>query len=201
MSSLKRHCALALGILATLVFASPAFAQGRYFNVSLNGSHQRNFSEHSTFTRTVLGAEVGIPFTELLELSIGHNLRTDKTIYSEAYRQRIIDNYGATNLPETLQQEENVVDTTVNLGVGYPIKMIRPSLFAGKMWRRVCTEDTFEDQGCTPEKSTWNAGVSLGVYMTQTLRLRISYRVSPSVRDDSKATLDDQTSVGLTWGI
>jgi hypothetical protein len=125
----------------------------------------------------------------------------DKTTYSDEYRQRIIDNYGATNLPETLEQVENAVDTTVNLGVGYPIRSFRPSLFAGKMWRRVCTEDTFEDHGCTPEKSTWNAGVSLAVYVTQALRLRVSYRISPSVRDDSKNTLDDQTSIGLSWGI
>jgi hypothetical protein len=201
MEKFFRTLALSASMIFVFFVANNAYAQGKYFNISLQGSYQRNYSEFSTFTRTAVGGDIGIPFTDFLELTVGHNLRMDKTTYSDEYRQRIIDNYGASNLPETLEQVENAVDTTVNLGVGYPIRSFRPSLFAGKMWRRVCTEDTFEDHGCTPEKSTWNAGVSLGVYVTQALRLRVSYRISPSVRDDSKNTLDDQTSVGLSWGI
>lgn len=191
----------ALGVLVVMCWGEGAYAQGKYFNVSVEGSYQRNYSQYSTFARTVLGGEVGVPFSDFLEVSVGHNLRTDKTVYTEEYRQRIIEKYGASNLPDVIEQEESRADTTVNLGIGYPILMMRPSLFAGKMWRRVCTEDTFEDHGCTPENNTWNAGASLSIYVTQALRFRLSYRVSPSTREDSKKTLDDQVTIGLTWGI
>ncbi len=190
-----------LSIVLSLFSPCEAAAQGRYFNVSVQGGYQRTLTESSIFTRTSLGADLEIPFTDFFDLSVGHNLLFDNTTYSEDYRQRVMSKLGVTNFPEVMEQKEQVVDTTVNFGVGLPIRFFRPSLFAGKMWRKVCSEDTFEDRGCTPEKNTWNAGVSLSVYVTQALRLRMSYRVSPSVREDSKSTLDDQTSVGLSWGI
>jgi hypothetical protein len=184
-----------------ILWEGTALAQGKYVNLSVQGAYQRTFSDYSLATRTSLGGDIGIPLSEVFEVSVSHNLLFDTTTYTEEYRQRVMERYGTTDLPATLETREQVIDTSVNIGVGYPIGFARPSLFGGKMWRRVCSEDTLEDRGCTPEKSTWNVGAAVSVYVTMRLRLKVSYRVSPSVRTDSKKTYDDQAAVGLTWGI
>jgi hypothetical protein len=183
------------------MFGGNAYAQGKYINISVQGAHQRTYADYSLTTRTSLGGDIGIPLSDIFEVSVAHNLLFDNTKYTEEYRQRIMARIGSTDFPGTIETNQQVIDTSVNVGVGYPIGFVRPSLFAGKMWRKVCSEDTFEDRGCSSENNTWNAGVSLSVYVTMRMRLKISYRISPSAREDDKETFDDTTSIGLTWGI
>jgi hypothetical protein len=191
---------LLLAILLALFTPVLACAQGRYFNTTIEGGYQRMYDTYVSTVRTNVGVELGIPFTDYFELSVGHSLMVDQEKYNDAYRKRLIEKYGVSDLPKSIERRNQVLDTSINGGFGYPIGFFKPSIFGGEMWRKVCREDTFENYGCE-EKPTWNAGVSLSLYLTRSLKFRVSYRITPSTRSDSKKTLDDSTNLGISWGI
>lgn len=196
---------LRLAALLAVLWALPAQA-GSFFNISVDGSYQRTLTEDSETTQMSLGGELGIPITSFFELAFGHTLSLYRDDYTDAYREKILQYYmrygvQADQFPTDLMRETTVVDSVVNAVVGYQLGYVKPTVFAGKMWRKVCREDTFEDEGCGSQESTWNAGLGMAVYLTSALRLRLSYRVSPSSREDDKSTFDDRFAVGLTWGL
>lgn len=203
-----RYFGFGVVVVATFVaaVASAQMAQRQpILNISLDGSYEQLHDEDSDTTKTSLGGELGLPLSSFFELAVGHILSVYREDYTDNYRQKILEYYGRygltdADLPRDLIRETTVMDTSLNAVVGYPIQSFKPAIFGGKLWRKVCKEDTFEDKGCASADVTWNAGVALSVMVTRALRLQLSYRISPSVRDDRKS-FDDRTAVGLTWGL
>jgi hypothetical protein len=191
---------LLLTLLLALLAPAMARAQGRYFNTTIEGGFQRKNETYMSSVQTNVGVELGIPFTDYFELTLGHSLMVEQEKYNDAYRKRLLEKYGVADLPKSIERRNQVLDTSINGGFGYPIGFVKPSIFGGEMWRKVCREDTFENYGCE-EKPTWNAGVSMSLYLTRSLKFRVTYRITPSLRSDSKKTLDDSTTLGISWGI
>ncbi|MEN9529754.1 MAG: hypothetical protein RI932_1627 [Pseudomonadota bacterium] len=190
-----------LGLMSVL--PTEAFARGgsRYIDVSLMGSLQKDIQQYVTSTRRSVGLEIGLPLTEILDLSFGHTQILDRDQYNEAYREA--KKAQGVNLPTgSIEQKTQIVDTSVNASVGYSFGYVKPTLFGGGLWRRSCLEDTFQDYGCTNQNVTWNAGLGLATYITMGTRFRVTYRLSPSVHQGSgKKNYDELVSIGLTWSL
>jgi hypothetical protein len=194
--------ALVFFSLIALVFWSPsAKAQGgEFLNISLSGSYAKSKSKFSSNYRRSLGLELGLPLTSYFQVSLGHNLIQDRTIYNDEYRSLAKER--GYNLEGPIVQEANIQDYSANGELGLNLGHVRPGIFGGALRRKVCQEDPLQDSGCETQDLTWNAGVSLQVLITYALRLKASYRISPSVKTgDSARSFDELTSVGLTWGL
>jgi opacity protein-like surface antigen len=176
-------------------------ANAEYVNISLDGSYNKTLSQYSTTYRKSWGLSLGIPITKILEIEFGHTFSDDKTVYNSDYRT-LLESKGVF-LPSTeISSKQQVQDYSANAALGIPLKYIRPSLFGGILQRKVCTETPFEDEGCSAQKTTWNAGLSLQTYITQSLRLKMSYRLSPSTTTSpGKRQFDELVSAGISWGI
>ena len=190
-----------LGVLAS-VFASEALAQqpARFLDISVSGSYSRSFGQYTESRRKSLGIELGLPLSSFFEVSLGHNLIQDSTIYNDDYREAVKERIVLPEGPIT--QSRNIQDYSANGALGIDLGHVRPSIFGGALRRKICEEDFLQDYGCQTQDLTWNAGVALQVYVTDALRLKLSFRVSPSVDTKrSTKTFDQLTSVGLTWGL
>ncbi|MEY4064252.1 MAG: hypothetical protein RIR26_460 [Pseudomonadota bacterium] len=172
-----------------------------FVDVSLSGSFQKDIQQFVTSTRRSLGLEIGLPLTDILDLSFGHTQILDLDVYNEAYREA--KKAQGIVLPEgSIEQKTQIVDSSVNAAVGQSFGYVKPTLFGGALWRRSCLEDTFQDYGCTDQKVTWNAGLAVSAIITMSTRFRLSYRLSPSVYQNSgKKNFDELVSVGLTWSL
>lgn|GEM_PF-684607 len=202
---LKLFLAFKLGVwfaLACAAFiADQAHAQGRFLDLSLTGAYSKSTQEYSVTTRRTWTGEIGLPLTSFFEVSLGHTFTEDTTRYNDSYRDMLLSK--GYPLPDgTIQAVQRVQDYSVNGDLGYAIRSVRPSIFGGALRRRVCQEDVFEDHGCETIKLSWNAGLALQIYLTQALRFKASWRVSPAVaKNRPKKTYDQQTSVGLSWSL
>jgi hypothetical protein len=208
LSSLKAHhplftlifllCALSFFSLPTpLVFAGG----GRYANISINGNHSRRNTDNYIQQKSTVNAELGIPLTSFIELSGGYIYSREVYDYTQFY----IDNLQAQNykIPNSPLFQTNIVeDYYVNLGIGYPIGFVTPTIFGGGMVRKVCTEDAYENTECVQHQMTWNAGASLMFAIGQRINFKVTYRVSPSAMDQNKKKYyDDTILLGLTFAI
>ncbi len=190
------------GLVAAFLADGSAFAQGRFLSISLTGAYAENTTKNSQTYRKSWGAELGLPLTSFFEVSLGHTFVEDITIYNDEYRELLEDR--GYPLPEgRLTATQRIQDYSANGSLGYSIRSIRPSIFGGALRRKVCQEDFLEDHGCEMQNLTWNAGVALSVYVTWSLRLKASHRISPSVHQVSgeKRKFDELTSVGLEWSL
>lgn len=209
---MKKWAVWIMAVLAAVCAAAftpeRAWAQGRYLDISLSGSYQKAHSHYSTNLRRSLGLELGIPLSAYLSLAVGHTIVQSNTEYNEKYREVLVAR-GLRDLPPKLTQSYQTNDTTVNAAIGVALGALRPSLFGGALWRRSCSEDTFYDEGCEKDPVTWNAGAGLSIFLTQSMRFKVSYRISPSDQDqdadsletDKKKRFDELVSLGLTWSL
>lgn len=188
-------------LAATVCLSSHAFASARYIDISLTGSYQSDIQKYLKSTRQSLGVEIGLPITPFFDLSLGHTQIVDRDLYNELYRET--KRAQGVFIPDgDIEQKTQIVDTSVNAAFGYPIRFIKPTVFGGALWRRSCLEDTYQDYGCTDQKVTWNAGITLSAYITMSTRFRMSYRRSPSASQESaRKNFDELTTVGLTWSL
>ena len=190
-------------IIASLCLSEDAMARGgsKFLDVSLTGSFQKDIQQFVISSRRSLGLEIGLPLTDVLDLSVGHTQILDRDEYNEAYREAK-KAQGVTLPTGTIEQKTQIVDTSVNASVGHSFGYVKPTLFGGALWRRSCLEDTFQDYGCTNQKVTWNAGLAISAYITMGTRARVSYRLSPSVHQPGvKKNYDELVSIGLTWSL
>lgn len=172
-----------------------------FLDVSLTGSFQKDIQQYVTSTRRSLGLEIGLPLTEILDLSFGHTQILDLDVYNEAYRET--KKAQGVNLPDgSIEQKTQIVDSSINAAVGQSFGYVKPTLFGGALWRRSCLEDTFQDYGCNDQKVTWNAGLAVSAFITVSTRFRLSYRLSPSIyQSGAKKNFDELVSIGLTWSL
>jgi hypothetical protein len=193
---------LSAGLLfGSLLMTENALARARYLDVSLSGSYTSDVRKYLQSTRKSFGVELGLPVTSFFDVSLAHTNILDREVYNDLYRE--VKKSQGVAVPEgDIEQVTRSLDSSVNAGFGYPIGYVKPTLFGGALWRRSCLEDTFESYGCLDQDVTWNAGVSLSVFITMSTRFRISYRRSPSAaQESSKKNFDELTSIGLTWGL
>jgi opacity protein-like surface antigen len=178
---------------------APAFAQMRtqLFELTLTGSAEQRYSQFKTGQRRSWGAEILVPVTSFFQLSAGHTYLENKDTYNEAYRE--FQRQQGVELPAgNINSIETYIDTTVN-GVLYQnLGYVRPSIFGGALWRTYCEENSFADYGCKPQDVSWNAGAGISVYVTNNLRVGVSYRLTPSVTHKTDERLDSLTSLSLT---
>lgn len=202
LKGLKSVCAMST-FIPFLSLSSEALARGgsKLFDISLTGSFQKDIQQFVMSSRRSLGLEIGLPLTDVLDLSVGHTQILDRDEYNEAYREA--KKAQGVKLPDgTIEQKTQIVDTSVNASVGHSFGYIKPTFFGGALWRRSCLEDTFQDYGCTNQKITWNAGLAISAYITMGTRARVSYRLSPSVHQPGvKKNYDELVSIGLTWSL
>lgn len=191
-------------LFATIaIFPGHAHARGasRLLDISISGSFQKNIQKYVTSTKRSVGVEIGLPLTDVVDLSFGHTQILDLDVYNEAYREAKAAQ-GVT-LPEgAIEQKTQIVDSSANASFGHSFGYVKPTLFGGALWRRSCLEDTFQDYGCTDQSVTWNAGIAISAIITMKTRFRLSYRISPSIhQDDPRKNLDELVSVGLSWSL
>lgn len=197
------HSAIVTSIAGVCLLPAVGHARGgsRYIDISVSGSFQKDIQQYVTSARRSLGIEIGLPLTEVIDLSFGHTQILDVDIYNEAYRAA--KTAQGVVLPEgAIEQKTQIVDSSANAAFGHSFGYVKPTLFGGALWRRSCLEDTFQDYGCTDQNVTWNAGLAVSAYITMRTRFRLSYRISPSVHQGgTKKNLDELVSVGLTWSL
>jgi len=201
--SIKNSVPTIVTVVALVSFSDEALARGgsKLIDVSLSGSFQKDIQQYVISSRRSLGLEIGLPLTDLLDLSVGHTQILDRDEYNESYREAK-KAQGVTLPAGTIEQKTQIVDTSVNASIGYSFGYVKPTLFGGGLWRRSCLEDTFQDYGCTNQKVTWNAGLAISAYITMGTRARVSYRLSPSVHQPGvKKNYDELVSIGLTWSL
>lgn len=193
---------LAAAVLAaSLLLYQKAHAGARFIDVSLSGSYNSDIQKYQTSTRRSLGIELGLPLTNIFDVSVSHTQILDRDVYNEIYRQAKIAQ-GVTVPNGDIEQKTQIADTSVNASMGYLFGYIKPAVFGGALWRRSCLEDTFQDYGCVDQDATWNAGLAVSAYITSSTRFRVSYRRSPSAAQESeKKSYDELTSFGLTWSL
>ncbi len=175
-------------------------ALGDILDLTLNGAYSQAVTSYYTKTAQNYGFQVDVPLLGVLFASSSYTLSETKTRYSDTYRALVLSR-GATSLPAVLEEVENSAGTTADLALSAPLGFVRPTLFGGALWRQVCFEDAFEDYGCHQEAVTWNAGAALSVHVTSFLRLKVTYRASPSAMFSSDKTFDTSISSGLTWSL
>lgn len=199
----KRIMAVTMSGLLTFAIPCQSLAgyASKYMDISLTGSLNKDIQEYMTSSRRSLGIEIGLPITEVFDLILSHTLILDRDEFNEAYRSA--KKAQGVNFPEgTIEQKTQFLDYSANAAIGYSFGYMKPTLFAGALKRRSCLEDTFQDYGCTDQKITWNAGLGLSTYITNTTRFRVSYRLSPSVHQSGlKKDYDELVSIGLTWSL
>lgn len=199
----KLLCWIALCVAAAWVAFAPgrAAAQGRFLDISVSGSYQKTLADDRDNYRRSWGLELGLPLTSFFEVQFGHTFIEDVTIFNERYRESA-ENAGY-DLPEgRLKAQSRVFDYSANGDLGVSFRAIRPSIFGGALRRKICREDYYEDHGCEQIDLSWNAGVALQVYITMSMRLKASYRVSPAIaKNREKKAYDELTSVGLEWSL
>lgn len=188
--------ALSLTVLG--LFGSEAHAT--IFELNLNGSYEERLSQFKNNQRRSWGVELAVPLTSFFQISGGYSYLEDKDVFNDDYRT-FQESQGIV-LPEgPLETIDTYVDTTVN-GVLYTtLGYVRPSIFGGAMWRTYCEENSLVDYGCKEQDLSWNAGASLSVMVTYNTRLRMTYRVSPSVSAKNNTPLDTLISMGLTFSM
>lgn len=198
--SWRAPAARAAAACALLAFTGRAHA-ARYLDVSLDGMYQRNDGPYKLTTYQTLGVDLGIPLTEFMDLSLGHMISVKTELYNETYKLAMRER--GLSVPDvSLVSKEDTADTYVNAAFGVVLGYVRPTLFGGVLWRKMCNEDTFEDLGCEKPKLTWNAGAGASAYITMGTRLKISFRVSPPVTEKKKfKELDQKLTVGLAWSL
>ena len=168
-------------------------------DISLNGSYQKNNSDMKITYRRSLGLDLGLPIGRFFEVSAGYLLHQQIDKYTELYKQSARNK--GYNLPDdTLEMRQNENQISLNGSMGMWLNSIRPSIFGGALWRKACQEDTFSSYECFPMKLTWNAGVGIALALTYRMRIKISYRISPSV-EDAKKQHDELTTVGWIWSL
>ncbi len=188
-----------LAALATLLVPQLAQARASLFEITLSGNYSERFTDFKKNIRKSWGAELRLPVTGFLEFSLGHNFLEDRDIYNETHRM-LQEEQGYTLPDGTLESIDSYIDTTANSGLYYTFGYIRPSLFGGALWRTYCSETTLADYGCQKQDVTWNAGAALSVIITHNLRLRATFRLSPSaLSDKSEEVYDQSTSLGITF--
>lgn len=189
-------------VVAPVLFASDhAEARAKFIDISLSGSYQSDIQKYLTSTRRSLGLEIGLPLTDIFDISISHTQILDRDVYNDLYRETK-KAQGVTVPDGDIEQKTQIVDTSANASIGYTLGFVKPTLFGGALWRRSCLEDTFQDYGCTDQPVTWNAGIAISAYITLSTRFRVSYRRSPSASQEAaKKNYDELTSIGLTWSL
>jgi hypothetical protein len=197
---IKALCWIALGV-ATAAWSSQARAQGRFLDVSLSGSYQKSIAEDRDSYRRSWGLDLGLPLTSFFGIRFGHTFIEDVVVFNEKYRESALDK--GFELPAgRLKAQSRVFDYSVNGDLGFNLGAVRPSLFGGALRRKICREDYYEDHGCEQVDLTWNAGAALQVYITMTMRLKASYRLSPSIaKNRERKAYDELTSVGIEWSL
>ena len=197
--ALKTVCWTALACFAAL--SDRSFAQGRFLDIGLTGSYQKTLADDRDNYRRSWGLELGLPLTSFFEVQFGHTFVEDVTIFNESFRASA--QRAGYELPEgRLKSQSRVFDYSVNGDLGMALRGVRPSIFGGALRRKICREDYFEDHGCEQIDLSWNAGVALQVYLTNSIRLKASYRLSPAIsKNRPKKAYDELTSVGLDWSL
>lgn len=194
---------IALCTAAAWAVLSPgrAAAQGRFLDISISGSYQKTLADDRDNYRRSWGLSLGLPLTSFFQVQIGHTFIEDVTLFNESYREAA-ENAGY-ELPDVrLKAQSRVFDYSANGDLGVSFQAIRPSIFGGALRRKICREDYYQDHGCEQIDLSWNAGVALQVYITMSMRLKATYRLSPSIaKNREKKAYDELTSVGLEWSL
>ena len=178
-----------------------AFAVGKYANIGINANINRRYTDNYASVRKSAGGEIGIPLTNFVEISGGFNYTEEVYDYTTFYQDNL-KKRGYSLPDEGVLQIDIIRDYYLNVGVGYPIGIVTPSVFGGGMVREICTQNSFGDEGCTKQQLTWNAGIALSVSLTQRVSIKFSYRISPSPLNVSKEKrYDDTYTLGVVLGI
>lgn len=192
-------CIVALAI----AFPASAFARGgsRYLDVSISGSYSTNISQYYSGERQILSGAIGLPLTETVGVSFGHTARAEKNTYNDTYREALAAQ--GVNLPEgPVEQIRNEVNNYVNATVSHWFGDFKSTLEGGAFWRKSCSEDTFQDNGCNEQNVTWNVKLDLAAYMGMRTSFKVSYQISPSeFQGAGKKNLDKVWTTGLSWSL
>jgi hypothetical protein len=193
-------CRIGVGFFCT--FFSTSFAQYKYFSVSVNGSYSQSKTEYSDKLRTSYGAELGIPLTSFLEVSYNYSRTDDKDKLNQKYRDELTNKGIAVPADTPLTRKVTLLDQSLDAGVGFMLGFIKPTFFGGFLWRTSCFEEWYADFGCSQAtKPTWNAGAMITTYITQRLRFKVTYRMSPVTNEGAPSKVYDRSvSLGLSWG-
>ena len=180
--------------------ANPAVAQGKFVDISINGSYSKSHAVFSTTTRTSYGLELGLPISSFFEVALGHTVTKDTETFNSIYL-RLLRAKGI-DLPE-YHRKSSITDSSVNGSMGVVVGPLKPTVFAGVLWRKECGSDSLAVSPCQSAAGpTWNAGIGVSVLVTYALRLKITYRISPSYDyERNRKAYDELISLGLSWGI
>jgi hypothetical protein len=190
-------------VAAFVLFPADAFARGgsRYVDVSLTGSYATNISQYYESERQIISGAIGLPFTETMGVSVGHNLKAEKNIYNDKYREAL--EAKGVQLPDgSVEQTRTERNYYVNATVSQWIWRFRTTLGGGAFWRTSCSEDTFQDDGCNEQDVTWNVTLGLEYVMSMRTSFKVSHQISPSEYQGSGAkNLDKVWTTGLSWSL
>ncbi len=176
-----------------------ALGEARYFSLTFNGNYETTFSTTYKNTQFTWGLELGIPLNRFFELGFGKSFTQDIYEYSDDYKNSLI-NKGLILPSGTLKQENDTSDTYINLIVSPNWVYVNPSISGGLLMRSVCSRDYFNDATCQNQKLTWNLGGGLSFYITEYLRFKVAYKISPSgYRLNSKNYYDERYTAGITF--
>ncbi|KAB8033777.1 hypothetical protein [Fluviispira multicolorata] len=190
-------------LISILIFSfllnKKAIAEGHYFNLTINGNYQTSYSSTYKNTQLTWGVELGIPLFQYLELSLGKSYTKDTYEYTDDYKNSLT-NKGLVLPAGTLTQENDTSDTYINLTLSPIWTYINPSIFGGFLMRNVCSRDYFGDNTCENQALTWNAGGAISFYLSQYLRIKFSYKISPSGYSlNQKKYYDETITAGITF--
>ncbi len=166
-------------LLLAFIANNQVFGQTRYFDLTLNGNYSTNYTSSYKYTRTSWGIDLGIPLGNYFEINIGECITRDLYEYNDEYKNFLISK-GNSFPPGDLSQEYNIEDTYANLSFGLFNKYVSPSIYGGLLNRQIYYRDYYGQTTHDSEPLTWDAGAALSIYMGRHLRLKVTYRISPS---------------------
>jgi hypothetical protein len=161
-----------------ILISFPAFAQGKYFDLTFNGSYSVSYNSEYKYTRVSYGLDLGIPLNNYFELNLGDCITKEIYVFTDDYKNYFISK--GNNFPAgDLTQEFNSSDSYANLSIGLFSLYVSPSIYGGIIYRRTYFYDYFGAESSGNEL-TWDAGAALSIRLGRHLRFKLTYRISPS---------------------
>lgn len=186
--------------LLSSLLSRRGYAEGRYMNITVNGSYDQEHTKDYDYTKRSYGLEVAFPITWFFEIAVGTTANTETKKYTDAGTVNLIDTHQISFMTGNYFQTITQTDVTINGSLGYPVGYIYPYLFGGYLKRSYDENNSVYDTGTIP-LNTYDAGIGVSIFVTNQIRLKLSERFSPSTRKSTQKLYDSLLSVGLTWGI
>ena len=188
--------------IALLVFAAVAFSQSAFAVVyfTLGGSQSQNNVPYQTYVSRAGSASVAVDMGEYFRIGYTH-------------RQEFSNNYGykaSTSDPSTYTEflsQTKVVSNSIDLNIIlYAGDLFIPYLSAGavvKAYSSAFSSVDGTESAAITLPPVPNLGGGVGVRLSRSFSLKLSYTVSPGVRQEpggiQEGILDTYSSLGITY--